>query len=304
LFSRGHAIRHTLFVAVCWSSAWPAALGQSDAPSAVPSTTAEHVVARDWWPTKGTPSLESYVGENACGKCHSKESLSQVNTPMAQAGFRPGKNPENRTPAAGTVQSGSYRYRVSSDNLTSRLVVSAGQQSIAADITWIFGAGVHGQTYILETKNTLYESQVSHFAGLRGMDITPGHTQAEPGHLQNALGERFSAAAAAQCFACHTTASTTRGHFDPKHATPGITCEACHGPGLAHIVAANMGLTDQAKGLILNPHSLNPVDSIDFCGACHRTSMDVVKARTYGPINVRFQTYRLEKSRCWGDSGR
>jgi hypothetical protein len=56
---------------------------------------------------------------------------------------------------------------------------------------------------------------------------------------------------------------------------------------------------DQARKLILNPRSLNPVDSVDFCGACHRTSIDVVQARAYGPINVRFQPYRLEKSRCW-----
>ncbi|MFZ1009741.1 MAG: multiheme c-type cytochrome [Candidatus Sulfotelmatobacter sp.] len=198
-----------------------------------------------------------------------------------------------------SFRSGSYLYRVSSDNFFSKLVVSSGQQSIAANIEWIMGAGVHGQTYILESKGTLYESQVSFFSGLHGMDITPGHPPTEEGNLQNALGERLSASTGSRCFACHTTASTTKNRFDPKRATPGVTCEACHGPSLSHIVAATMEQRDEAKALILNPRSLSPVDSIDFCGACHRTSVDVVMAQSYGVSNVRFQPYRLEKSRCW-----
>jgi hypothetical protein len=42
------------------------------------------------------------------------------------------------------------------------------------------------------------------------------------------------------------------------------------------------------------------VDSVDFCGACHRTVWDVALTNTRGVANVRFQPYRLEKSRCWG----
>ncbi len=76
---------------------------------------------------------------------------------------------------AASLQLGPYLYRISSDQLGSRLAVSAGKQSITASIAWIFGAGVHGQTYILDHDGAFYESQVSSFAALHGMDLTPGH---------------------------------------------------------------------------------------------------------------------------------
>jgi hypothetical protein len=56
---------------------------------------------------------------------------------------------------------------------------------------------------------------------------------------------------------------------------------------------------EQGKAAILNPNSLDPVTLVDYCGACHRTSMDVTAGTNNSPINVRFQPYRLEKSRCW-----
>jgi len=213
-----------------------------------------------------------------------------------------------RTPSpeivAGTLQLGPYLYRIWSDQLASRLAVSSGKQSITASIAWIFGAGVHGQTYILERDGALYESQVSRFAALRGMDITPGHTPVDKGNLKNALGERLSTSAAAHCFACHTTYSATNSKFDSSRAVPGIHCEQCHGPGLAHIQAIHADQRGEAIKAIFNPADLSPVESVDFCGACHRTTMDVVEStEAYGPINVRFQPYRLEKSRCWGTQG-
>jgi hypothetical protein len=51
---------------------------------------------------------------------------------------------------------------------------------------------------------------------------------------------------------------------------------------------------------IVNPMRLGPVDLVDFCGACHRTFWDVGLVGTVGVANVRYQPYRLEKSRCWG----
>jgi hypothetical protein len=72
---------------------------------------------------------------------------------------------------------------------------------------------------------------------------------------------------------------------------------------MAHVAAANMNLVEGAEKLIFNPRSLNPVESVDFCGACHMTSGDVVESRSFVPSNVRFAPYRLEKSRCWGVRG-
>jgi hypothetical protein len=53
--------------------------------------------------------------------------------------------------------------------------------------------------------------------------------------------------------------------------------------------------------MIFDPGSLDRVDQVDFCGACHRTWQDVVSGHLIGlgVFNVRFAPYRLENSQCW-----
>ncbi len=282
----------------------PVVFGQAQTPGEGPRATKDRLIDQNWWPTKDTSPFSAYAGESACRQCHSEEATSQVLTPMASASFRVGERASSPKLDSQTLQSGSYLYRIASDNLGSRLVVSSGKQSIAAKISWVFGAGVHGQTYILESKGDFYESQVSSFAALRGLDLTPGHSQIEAGDLKNALGERLSVSTAKLCFGCHTTYSSTNSKFDVSRATSGVRCESCHGPGAHHVSAMKAGRIDEALQAILNPAHLSPVGLVDFCGACHRTGVDVVVSEgAYGPLNVRFQPYRLEKSRCWGTQG-
>jgi hypothetical protein len=90
-----------------------------------------------------------------------------------------------------------------------------------------------------------------------------------------------------------------RGKFDLARAIPGVTCEACHGPGARHVQAMREGRQDDGRAAIFNPADLNATDMVDFCGACHRTPMDVKAAKDFVPLNIRFQPYRLAKSRCW-----
>jgi hypothetical protein len=281
-----------------------AVLGQLPPTPDSPSATKDRVNTQRWWPTKGTVPFEDFAGENACGECHSKKTSSQLTTPMAQAAVRLPEHAPSAKVAAATLQLGPYLYQISSDQFGSRLAVSSGKHSITASIAWIFGAGVHGQTYILDHDGALHESQVSSFAALHGIDITPGHAPVDAANLRNAQGEQLSTSAAARCFGCHTTYSTTNSKFDVSRAVPGIHCEQCHGPGAAHINAIHADERSEALNAILNPADLSPVESVDFCGACHRTAVDVVEStEAYGPINVRFQPYRLEKSRCWGTAG-
>jgi Cytochrome c554 and c-prime len=266
--------------------------------------TRDRVNSQRWWPTKGTVPFAAFAGENACSTCHAGKVSSQATTPMAQAAVRVGQRAPSPGLATGPEHVGPYLYQITSDRLGSKLTVSIGKQTLTADIAWVFGANVRGQTYILEKDGALYESQVSSFAESGGMDLTPGHVRVEAGDLQNALGERLSTSTATRCFACHTTYSTTDSKFDGSRAVPGVHCEACHGPGLDHINAIRSDQNEMALSAILNPKQLSPIESVDFCGACHRTALDVVvSAEAYGPINIRFQPYRLEKSRCWGTQG-
>jgi hypothetical protein len=187
----------------------------------------------------------------------------------------------------------------SGDKYTLR--VSKEASTVFADLLWAFGAGRMGQTYVYQQKDSFYESRVSFFSAVQGLDITPGHARSIPASLDDALGlKQDPPSEIRRCFGCHTTASTAGGEFDPAHAVPGVTCEACHGPGALHARAMKAG-EDAAKELILNPRHLDPVEQVDFCGACHRTWQDVVGTGLtgVGMLNVRFAPYRLENSKCW-----
>src|ERR1700744_3123255 len=64
------------------------------------------------------------------------------------------------------------------------------------------------------------------------------------------------------------------------------------------------GKIDEGRRAILNPKKLDAVASVDFCGACHRTWADVIlgEQKLRSVMNVRFQPYRLEDSKCWRNS--
>ncbi len=226
---------------------------------------------------------------------------------MAKAAFRLSGGAGAGQPAPGDFVSGSYTYRFTRNNTLPgySLEVTSGQttsggHSISYPVVWTMGAGVHGQTYLLDENGELFESQASSFSFIHGLGLTPGHKPAEEGPLENALGIPLKAGEAVRCFACHTTASSANSKLNAVDAVPGVRCEACHGPGLDHVNAIKAGQIQQARQAILNPDSLTPTSSIDFCGACHRTTMDVIMNEPEpGAYTIRFQSYRLQESRCW-----
>lgn len=84
------------------------------------------------------------------------------------------------------------------------------------------------------------------------------------------------------CTMCHTTDARPRVDIDrvDTHVSEfGISCEACHGPGEAHVVANKNPLrrfAQRAAGeddTIVNPGTLKPVRSAEICGHCHSVSI-------------------------------
>ncbi len=149
------------------------------------------------------------------------------------------------------------------------------------------------------------ERRLSFYPSIAALDITPGHKAEAPDTIAQALGDPIDPETVRRCFGCHSTASTVSGTFDPEHAILGVTCEACHGPGVEHVIEMQTAPSQGTAGTIFNPARLSPVDSVDFCGACHRTPVDVAAfmPRHMGVSSIRFQPYRLERSLCWGASG-
>jgi hypothetical protein len=273
-----------------------------DFPQNESLTTQERMYSQGWWPTKGDPPAKEYVGEVACAKCHGDISVLQSTTPMYHAGTQASRSAILTQHPAISFQEGSYTYSFQKIGANVTYTANDGVSSDSRPVAWAFGNGEIGQTYLLKKNDRYIESRLSYYTAPNALDITTGHSEKAPADLREALGHELSFDTAQRCFSCHTTASTTSGAFEPEKAVPGITCEACHGPGAKHVAAMNTGHERQAAATITNPGSLSPADSVDFCGACHRTSSDVTVFMPANPgvIAVRFQPYRLEKSRCWG----
>ncbi len=199
---------------------------------------------------------------------------------------------------------GPYREEIVTKGDKSVLTVTAsdGAAPLSADLQWAFGVGHMGQTYVYEKNGSYYESHLTFFASSQDLNITPGQSLVTPGSLEDAAGRRMPPAESRACFACHTTASVTDNQLDVNGAVPGVTCEACHGPGASHVAAMKSGKLEQGAHLIMNPSRLDPVESVDFCGACHRTWEDAVTKGFIGlgALTLRFAPYRLENSKCWG----
>jgi hypothetical protein len=262
--------------------------------------TEDRLLYRSWWPRHSTPSADEYVGPAECAKCHAGKVAAQKNTPMARTSGRAADSAILAVDGRLTYQAGRINYQIGTGESKGVYTITDDAHSISMPLTWSFGDGHIGQSYLFERGGNLYESRVSYFDTLKALAFTPSRGLTEPMDLEHAMGRPVTGAELVRCFACHSTASTINDKFDRARMILGITCEACHGPGLNHVVAEQTG---QEAGLIFDPAKLNPVDAADFCGACHSTWWDVKLAGLVGMANIRAQPYRLEKSRCWGTKG-
>jgi predicted CXXCH cytochrome family protein len=273
--------------------------------------TAERLLYRGWWPRHSVKSDDTYVGPAACAVCHPQKAATQEDTPMARTAVRLGAESSILpTPGRLTFQSGSIGYQIAMSEGQPVYTVTDGTRSLSARFTWSFGDGHVGQSYLFEQDGKLYESRVSYFDTLKGLEFTPGRKLSHAHDLAEAMARPVDGEEQLRCFSCHTTGSTINDKLESKRLIPGITCEACHGPGFTHAVAQKMAYlegqtweTAQEADLIFDPGKLSPVDAVDFCGSCHGTWWDVKLGGIEGIGNIRAQPYRLEKSRCWGKKG-
>ena len=268
----------------------------------IPMTTSDRVLSKGWWPTKGTESRDQFVGAETCAGCHKQISETQSATAMAHASTAAKADKSN---AAGpwALRLDPYNYQLGRSQGGIAYSVDDGIRTVATPLSWVFGSGHFGQTYVYEQKGVFYESHLSYYPGIHGLDFTTGHREMKFPDLDHALGTAQPPDTIRGCFGCHSTASTTLGHFDPSRLIPGISCEACHGPGAQHVAAMSLGKGEQSATFIMNPANLAASESLDFCGACHRTRLDTMEMHLSGVLNIRFPAYRLQASRCWGSQG-
>jgi hypothetical protein len=276
---------------------------QTPQSSSISLPTELRVRGSGWWPTKGQPARAEYTGPDACTECHELKAETAQDTAMLHAATRASDSKSLRDHLNLPFQTGPFNYQLLTTPEKSSLTVGNATSSFSVDLLWALGSGHMGQTFIYQQNGRFYESRVSFYSATQALDITPGQQRTVPATLDNAAGRAIPPNETRLCFGCHTTASTTKNQFDPSASYPGVTCEACHGPGAQHIAAVRAKKEKRGGGSIFNPAQLARVDSVDFCGACHRTWQDVVSGHLIdaGIFNVRFAPYRLENSKCWAE---
>ncbi|PYX81098.1 MAG: hypothetical protein DMG70_21045 [Acidobacteria bacterium] len=97
-----------------------------------------------------------------------------------------------------------------------------------------------------------------------------------PGYESGNLG--FNRPILSGCISCHSGRPNAipegNGRFlDPPFSELAIGCENCHGPGLSHVLTAQMG-SDSYPGhdsSIVNPALLAPALADNICMSCHQT---------------------------------
>jgi hypothetical protein len=257
------------------------------------SNGGKEVSATAWRPNrKDAP----YVGPQACAKCHVTEAAQHA-TAMGRAMETAATSAVLLANSQLTFQNGIYSYSLTRKGDQSFYTVTDGVRTISEPILYSFGQGKAGQTYIYRHNGELHETRVSYYRELKGLDWTMGYQLTAPSSLADALGRAVKLNEARECFACHSTAAINGLELQLDRMIPGITCEACHGPGRDHIVA--MEAKKFADKQIFNPGKMESDElAQEFCGSCHQSAEKVLtNNQQNGVIRVRFQPYRLFTSR-------
>ncbi|MBI3400707.1 MAG: tetratricopeptide repeat protein [Acidobacteria bacterium] len=268
------------------------------APAAALFATA-FVYAQSYVPAPTVPN--AYVGSDACQHCHDGEYDSwrrtlhvQMTKPIAQArvagDFGPGTHVEQYGRAY-TMESSGGRYFVS--------IASNGRPAEKFQVDYTLGAN-RFQGYL----STLPDGRIYvlpifwHVESKRWLDwkeIAP-----VPDHPQGDLRQIWNIT----CVNCHAT-NLARNH-NPQTGTyattwteMGIGCEACHGPGAAHVAIAKEWDKDPLRApanpsatelRVFSPAKATPRQTFDACGYCHGNKNNVFFGFTPGD---RYEDYAL-----------
>lgn len=232
-----------------------------------------------------------------CATCHPAQGRNWKANPMGHALIPMNSVPQLATKPEWTATIDGFQYTIRRDGDGYTYIVSDGRQELRKPILWAVGFGVEGQTYILEHEGQIIESHASYFTRSNALGLTIGQDHDKPRTVIEALGRPQTANDVRACFSCHGTQKGLARKFDLATIDPGVSCEHCHGALEPHLAAVKAG--DQQHLAIKSLKTKLAESNIEFCAQCHRSFEDVVRLNL-PPINtVRFQPYRLIKSKCY-----
>jgi hypothetical protein len=238
-----------------------------------------------------------FAGDLVCAQCHRDQAARYRSTGMAQALEPVPQSDILKQHTDLTFQEGAFKSRIARDGERTLLTVTNGGETLMVPLLWAFGQGQAGQTYVFERDGAFYESRVSFYNALGGLDLTMGAGNSKPMSLADAAGRLMVTGEARECFGCHSTGAVSDARLHMETMTPGVGCESCHGPAEKHVAAVRTGNLAAAKMPKLG--SLPAEEMSELCGGCHRTWSQIALNGPRGVLNVRFQPYRLANSKCY-----
>jgi cytochrome c554/c'-like protein len=271
--------------------------------SSAPALSEQAQRGKVWRPTR-IPAGVNFVGNQVCAECHKNKVAVQEKSSMGLALELVAESPTLSSYKRLTFRDGKFSYEIVRKGDQSIYTVTDGKETVSEPILYSFGQGKAGQTYMLKYAGDYYESRVSYYAEIKGLDITLGYQDTRPQSALEAFGRKLPRDEVMQCFNCHSTGAVSGNQLHLDKLAPGVRCEACHGPGAEHVAAGRERLPNKDK--IFNPARLGGDElTQNFCGACHRSAEEIVMApKRIGLNGVRFQPYRIFGSKCYSDDRR
>lgn len=247
---------------------------------------------------------EAYAGSAACAPCHAREA-GQASTHHARtlAAVRPGEQAALfRDPSGLQDPERQIRYQATAKDGRCVLLATHGGYTEALPAEYAFGSGNRGVTYLGYTMDRPVELRLSYYRSVRRWEFTPGQQVGIP--VASALmgGRVLDATEEEHCFLCHTTTLVKEeDRIRPGRSTAGVGCEACHGPGTAHIEAVRRADPDPHMPDLARVR--NRV-STELCGQCHRSPVTGDPGNPFTASQLpRLQGLALSQSACFKKSG-
>ncbi|MEO7650248.1 MAG: multiheme c-type cytochrome [Bryobacteraceae bacterium] len=253
----------------------------------------------------------SYAGSRQCRTCHRAQFILQSASGHAHA-----LSPVASHPLAGSffprsmlTRKPNFEFQFTKPPGSFGVRVSSGKTVAEKTVEWAFGAGDQAVTFVSQLDEDSYlEHHFSYYTQPRSLEVTPGHPDREPKTVQAALGVTYKTfdpdPKIMRCFECHSTGPLSLGpRMEIRPSEPGVRCEACHGPGQAHVDAATRGETMSSRGKIQNPKRLSAAELNQLCGRCHGAPPAAGVATDWSdPWNTRRQPVYLDHSACFQKS--
>jgi hypothetical protein len=221
---------------------------------------------------QSSPTNTGYVGSRVCSKCHPNIYESFLRTDMGRSMLEITPELLEKIPTSAKIfdpkLNRHFEIFVRDGNLyQSEYETTAGGTDVFRDtrkLEWIIGAGANGSGAIVKRDDYLFEAPLSFYAKPHRWALSPGYEFGDYG---------FNRPILPGCIACHSGQPRPvldgNGRFqEPPFTELAIGCENCHGPGEAHVAAAQMGFP---LGSISNPAKLSPWLADNICLSCHQT---------------------------------